>query len=225
MAFPLTHLIVAREVLKLLPHYNPEDFLLGSIAPDAVHYREEFVNASHLNIGPTKKITHLCPVSDEKWGQVTDNDSWVICVQDFLRKHPNDSFMAGYAVHALTDLYNNKTLWHNFRTKFPEVAAQGYGSGYYVDLRRIDNALYFETLQGDIFTLLANATPKDLPNIILAKEVAEIQNNLLHVAYANIVPENNISECTYLTYEEVQTFIKDAALFCKNALRMSYKEC
>jgi len=219
MAFPLTHLLVAEEVLERFPTLSPEQFLLGSIAPDAVHYRAEFLNSSQKNIGATKKITHLCPVSDEKWGQVTDNDGWVVCVKNFLSKHLNNSFAQGYAVHVLTDLFNNKTLWHNFRTKHPNVAAKGYSSEYYQDLRKIDLRIYKEVIcTGNIFNLLKKATPQDMPGLIFAQEIYEIQNNLLSVAYANIPQNINTSDCKYVTYEDTQKFIKEAADFCLNVL-------
>ena len=87
MAFPLTHLIVAENITKTHDIKDESDFLLGSIAPDAVHYRKSFVGASMSEIGKAKKASHLCPVSDEKWGSITDNDGWLICVENFLGEH------------------------------------------------------------------------------------------------------------------------------------------
>jgi len=218
MAFPLTHLLVAEKVLESFPTLSPEQFLLGSVAPDAVHYRAEFVNSSQSNIGATKKITHLCPVSDEKWGQVTDNNGWVVCVQKFLTKH-NNSLAQGYAVHVLTDIFNNKTLWFEFRTKHPDIAAQGYQSGYYQDLHKIDHRLYKEVIcTSNTFEQLKKATPQDMPKLISAQEMQAIQNNLVNIAYANAPQDTNTSDCNYITYEEMQKFINKAADFCLNVL-------
>ena len=143
MAFPLTHLCVAWRILEInpLPEKDAAQFLLGSISPDAIHYRAEFQDAAKSNIGAAKKITHLCPVSCERWGQVTDNVGWVNCVKAFLAENP-DSFAAGYATHVLTDIHNNRTIWERFRTNHPAEAAKGYTSGYYEDLKNIDTRLY-----------------------------------------------------------------------------------
>ncbi|MCL1787496.1 MAG: hypothetical protein FWG38_05880 [Defluviitaleaceae bacterium] len=215
MAFPLTHLCVAYNVLTQLPSPDPAQFILGSIAPDAVHFRGEFLNATIGNIGATKKVTHLCPVSDEKWGQVTDNDGWVDCVKAFLRQHPRDAFASGYAVHVLTDIYNNLTLWREFITKHPAEAAKGYTSDYYRDLRCIDFRIYNAFFKsGDLRALLAGATPQEIPGLVAADELAKIQHNLLHVQYVDVPEDVDTGGCFYLTYEQTLQFIQNAADFC-----------
>ncbi|MDR0271692.1 MAG: zinc dependent phospholipase C family protein, partial [Clostridiales bacterium] len=128
MPFPLTHLCVAWHIIEKSGSKNAAQFILGSIAPDAVHHREEFINGYNPSIGAEKKITHLCPISDERWGHVTDNEGWEERVKKFLREHANNAFAAGYAAHVLTDICNNKTLWYNFRTNFPQEAVKGYTS-------------------------------------------------------------------------------------------------
>jgi len=215
MAFPLTHLCVAKRIIDTLDIPSPELFLLGSIAPDAVHYRTEFMGATQSGIGPAKKITHLCPVSDEKWGQVTDNDGWVECVKQFLHHHPNDPFTQGYAVHVLTDIYNNISLWRAFITKFPEEAAKGYASDYYRDMQNIDFQIYNEFVkERDIQRLLQEAAPQEMPGLITADELGRLQHNLLHVQYAN-APENvDTSNCFYVTYQQTLDCIDATAAFC-----------
>ena len=215
MAFPLTHLCVAYKILEQLPITDPAQFILGSIAPDAVHFRGEFLDATMGNIGATKKVTHLCPISDEKWGQVTDNDGWVDCVKAFLKAHPGDAFATGYAVHVLTDIYNNISLWREFITKHPEEAAKGYASDYYRDLRNIDLRICNEFFKGgDLRLLLSNAVPQEIPGLVKAEELARIQHNLLHVQYAD-APENvDTGRCFYVTYKQTLQFIQDAADFC-----------
>jgi len=282
MAFPLTHLLVAKKIIDKLQDniVSKELFVLGSIAPDAVHYRKEFVGAAMSGIGAAKKITHLCPVSDEKWGQVTDNDGWVECIKTFLAsvsghaaslrfsmhapsssvhllrkrrlrrpaflpvrtgsaenhcanalrglsnrsllttQHGHSpletmSFALGYAVHALTDIANNQSLWRTFITNHPEEAAKGYTSDYYKDLRSIDTRLYNEFFRdGEIFKLLRDATPQSIPDLVDASELLAIQDNLLNVAYFNVSADSDTSGCVYVTYQQVLDFIDYAAEFC-----------
>ena len=234
MAFPLTHLCVAYRILEkidplenltlpdlregLLGYELRQKFILGSIAPDAVHYRAGLVGASMACIGATKKVVHLCPVSDEKWGQVTDNDGWVKIAQAFLQENGNDAFAMGYAVHVLTDIFVNKGIWHKFRTKHPSEAARGYKSGYYRDMRSIDLRLYNEFIRhGDIFELLRDAKPQSIPgrpDLADASELAAIQNNLLNVAYADAPADSDTTGCKYVTYQQTLDFIDDTAEFC-----------
>lgn len=208
MPFPLTHLCVAWKLKR------DAQFLLGSISPDAVHYRAEFLQRGVMNkIGPTKKISHLCPVSDERWGQVTDNDGWVRCVEKFLRENPGDIFAAGYAAHCLTDICNNKTIWHNFRTNHPDEAAKGYASDYYTDLRNIDAQLYLE-FPGvpEIMETLATAVPEGLPGLVSAEETAAIKNNILNAHFKDVVFDKNY-EYKFVKYEDTLNFIQEAAEF------------
>ena len=219
MAFPLTHMLVAEKVLEKLILPSPEQFILGSIAPDAVHYRKSVKNDPRGELGSLKKITHLCPTSEERWGYITDNDGWGVCVEKFLEKHPNDSLYTGYAMHVLTDMLNNKLLWYNFRTKHPEEAAKGYTSDYYKDLSCIDFKLYNDFANGgNILTLLEKAEPQDIPGLVTSHELGAIQNNLLHVQYANAFKDVDTTSCTYVTYEQILKFSNLAANYCANIL-------
>jgi len=217
MAFPFTHLCVAYRILETrpLPEADAAQFLLGSIAPDAIHYRPAFQGAEMTNIGAVKKITHLCPVSNERWGAVTDNKGWVNCVKTFLSNNPKDPLAAGYAVHILTDIQNNRTLWQNFRESYPEEAAKGYASGYYDDLKNIDARLYKQLPEAsNIMKLLTKAAPINLPGLVTAEEIQAIQNNILHEHFQNLTFDPTY-QYTYVTYDNMLTFIQDAADFAR----------
>jgi hypothetical protein len=220
MAFPLTHLCVAYEILPthLKNEKDAAQFLLGSISPDAIHYREEFQGAAMSNIGPAKKITHLCPISDERWGQVTNNEGWCECVKDFLhekKSRKDDAFAKGYAVHVLTDIHNNRTIWNDFRTNHPAEAAKGYKSEYYADMRNIDIRLYQEYPHvAEIFALLEQATPTGIPGLVSAKETDAIRESLYLDRKKN---EKNLSvekNYRFVTWHDMTDFIKSAADWC-----------
>jgi len=212
MAFPITHLLVAEALLARQPR-PPEDaaqFMLGALAPDAIHYRAEFVNAGMKNIGHAKKITHLCPVSDERWGAVTDNDGWVKCVYDW-KKCNTGPLADGYAAHVLTDLYNNMTLWEQFRTSHPEEAAKGYSSAYYQDLQEIDLRLYLSQVKdSQVEQLLAMAKPHDMPGLVSAEEIGAIRDNILYENYKGRTLDAS-HKYSFMTYDITQDFINDAA--------------
>jgi hypothetical protein len=69
MPYPMPHLYTAWRVAENSPLAieNFPQFYLGSIAPDGVHFRENY------NSG-LKLLSHLC-VGDEKWGMLTNNDN------------------------------------------------------------------------------------------------------------------------------------------------------
>jgi len=232
MAFPLTHLCVAYRIiekadplvkgglLNLASDEARRAFILGSIAPDAVHYRKGFVDAEMSGIGATKKVVHLCPISGERWGQVTDNDGWVEVVRAFLRENSGDVFAAGYAVHVLTDIFNNKGIWNEFRVKYPAEAAKGYKSDYYRDMRDIDFRIYNEFFRdSDMRRLLQESRPQDFMGLIIADELRDLKDNLLYVAYETVPNDVDTSRCFYVTYPQMLEFINDAAEFC---LRQMY---
>jgi len=225
MAFPFTHLLVAHRILELrpMPDEDAAQFLLGSIAPDAVHFRAEFQGAAMKSIGAAKKITHLCPISDERWGSVTDNDGWLNRVKEFLHDKPDDPLAAGYAVHVLTDLHNNRTLWDNFRTAYPDEAAKGYSSDYYKDLRNIDTRLFLDLPQRpEVMALLSHAAAKPISwgtPLIVADELRIIQNNILHEHFKNVAKLDRGYVYRFISFDDTLAFIRDAADFCVESLK------
>jgi hypothetical protein len=61
MSFPVTHLRAADIVARSL-HLSDGDaalLLLGSHAPDGVHYRKGLLGAAMADIGAIKKVSHL----------------------------------------------------------------------------------------------------------------------------------------------------------------------
>jgi len=104
MPFQMTHLRIAQEIYKLHPSAikNLPQFYLGTVAPDAVHNRSDYISAY-------KKASHLC-VGNEPWGMLTNNEEWTENVLSFLQEHKNADhydFTLGVVCHILSDIYNN----------------------------------------------------------------------------------------------------------------------
>jgi len=132
MSFTMTHLIIAESISEIFDNHalSLPQYYLGSIAPDAVHNRENYIS-------DFKKNSHLI-TDDNKWAMVTNNDNWINNVASFLKKHKNSEhydFILGYCCHILTDIYNNINVWTPFRIKnavgadivlFPEMWSNGY---------------------------------------------------------------------------------------------------
>ena len=215
MAFPLTHLFVALNMVDEHGIEGSADFLLGSIAPDAVHYRKSFKGAGMAEIGRAKKHTHLCPISDEAWGSVTDNEGWLGCVKVFLEK--KTYFRMGYATHVLTDIYNNQTMWSDFRTNHPLEAKKGYKSVYYDDLRHIDFLLANNSdAIKRICEKLTRADAIGIDGLVSSDEVEAIKQSMIceYGAPSKISSFNKFYETKIVSYDEMLIFVKEAALFC-----------
>jgi len=211
MAFPITHLLVADELLARCPRPGADgaQFMLGALAPDAVHYREGFEGAAMKNIGNAKKVTHLCPVNDEPWGSVTLNDDWIQRVKVWT-KNSTGPMAEGYAVHVLTDIHNNLTLWERFRTQYPTEAAKGYASDYYRDLQEIDIRLYLSHVKDTrIEMLLRCARPYDMPGLVSAGEIGTIRDNILCENYKGRTPVDGY-KYAFVSYDEMLVFIDEA---------------
>ena len=219
MAFPLTHLLVADAIITRHPRKDADAalFYLGALAPDAVHYRQGLTSASQREIGKTKKISHLCPQSSERWGEVTDNAGWIDSVKYFIHNNPGP-LAEGYAVHAMTDIYTNMTIWENFRTQHPEEAAKGYKSNYYRDLREIEIRLYQLQVQASrIERLLPMADPVDMPGLVTAAEMNAIKENILYKHCKNQQPTPGY-QYTFVSYDETISFIQQTANFIEAVL-------
>ena len=226
MAFPLTHLCVAEKLLEhfSLPEQEMAQFLLGSIAPDAIHYRKDYIGANMLDtksqIGFAKKNTHLCPESEERWGFITDNTSWEKSVDTFIKEHPNNSFALGYGIHALTDIYNNMSIWNDFITNYPEEALKGYTSDYYVEMKNIDLTIYHQFFKGKYLReLLAKSIPCGQDQLVTAEEVDALKNNLLYVAYKD-APEPKEMEYIFVSYDRVVKYMDETVDYIMGILNV-----
>lgn len=216
MPFPMTHLCIAEYILSLHTPYSEDDaaaFMLGHLAPDAVHYRPGFTGAD-------KKITHLCPVNDERWGAISDNEAWITRVIDFYHTHApqrDNPFLRGYCAHILEDIFNNIQIWSPFRLAHPEEAARGYGSAYHREWGAIDRKLYQDRGDSRIMPLLVQAYGVDMPGLVTAEEIDAIRDNVLYVSYQD-EPKADTADNRFVSYERVTRFVAEAALFASQHL-------
>jgi len=224
MAFPMVHLRVAYQAAQILKpgELNTASVLLGTLAPDGVHYRPRFNNATQSGIGLAKKLSHLCPPGNEPWGRITDNIKWIAEAQRLHRawqeRESIDYLALGYIAHVLTDIYNNMTIWHDFRTKFPLEAIKGYGSEYYGELSALDIFLYHEAETEHVMRLLPLAEARDFSGRVAANEIDAVraglyttQNGKFTVYTGSAKPD--VSAHKYVTDTQIKQFIADATDF------------
>lgn len=210
MAFTMTHLIISKNISEIFETHieSLPQFYLGSIAPDAVHNRANYIS-------DYKKASHLI-TGNEKWGMITNNNEWKRNIIVFLNKYRNSEihdFILGYCSHILSDMYNNINVWTPFRMKYADELAKGFGNIHHQENNKIDIELALTYESRDIFWFnLAKSTSIDLPNIIYATEIDKQKDIILNSWYKD-KDRQDISSNKIRTYESEMNFIDNATDF------------
>ncbi|MTI67435.1 MAG: hypothetical protein FH753_12695 [Firmicutes bacterium] len=214
MPFAMTHLHIAYNILRDTPQIKkPCDFMLGALAPDSIHIRENYVSEM-------KKISHLC-VGNEKWGRATNNQEWLENVLAFLReyKHTDKAdFIYGYCSHIFADIQNNIKIWTPFRLENKENLEKGMGSVYHKEARDVDYVLYLlQPQQKIIWEMLKNSVAYDIPNVIVGNEINQMKYSILHSRF-NDRESVDVSSNKYVTLSNQQEFISVESQYIKKLL-------
>jgi hypothetical protein len=210
MPFQMTHLHISKKIHQRFPETikNLPQFYLGTVAPDAVHYRAGYVS-------DYKKAAHLC-VGDEPWGLLTNNDEWIENVMKFLNENKNSEnhdFIVGYICHILSDIYNNIAVWTPFRLSYPDEFKKGYGGLYHQESKKVDTVLGLKKENKDDFLVhLAKAEPITLNDIIYAEEIEKHKENILYNLYRD-KEHPDLSSNKLITIKSTMKFIEGATDF------------
>jgi len=218
MPFVMTHLHIAYNIVSNTPEIKkPCDFMLGALAPDSIHSRENYNS-------DMKKKSHLC-VGDEKWGRLSNNEEWLKNVIDFLQKNKHTEkidFIYGYCSHILADIQNNIKIWTPFLLENKEFLEKGMGSIYHQESYDIDYALYLSNPQQKvIWEILEDAAGYDIPDVVVANEINKMKYDILHNQFSNR-QSIDISSNKYITLSSIQDFISTESQYIKNLL---YNNC
>lgn len=214
MPFAMTHLNIAYNILSTTSQIKkPCDFILGALAPDSVHFRDNYNS-------DMKKKSHLC-VGDEKWGRLTNNSEWLENVIAFLEenKHTDKAdFIYGYCSHIIADIQNNIKIWTPFLLENKETLEKGLGSAYHQESYAIDYELYLlNSHQKTIWEMLENAVGYDISDIIAADEINEMKYDTLYSRFLNR-ESVDVSLNKYVTLSNMQEFILSESQYIKNLL-------
>jgi hypothetical protein len=214
MPFPMVHLIIADRILASTKKVTkPSEFLLGSIAPDSVHFKEIYMSEM-------KKASHLC-VGDQKWGQVTNNSEWAENVMNFLKSYEHEGnidFIYGYCVHILTDIRNNIVVWTPYRLKNQDDWGKGLNNLYHIEASEVDFELYKTyPAKDEVWKLLEQAEGKDIPGVVDIRDITGMKSNLLYRQFRNREPKDS-SAFQYVTAKEMMRFIDSESEYVKKML-------
>ncbi|WP_105616357.1 zinc dependent phospholipase C family protein [Vallitalea okinawensis] len=213
MPFAMTHLHIAYNILTSTPQIkNPYDFLLGSIAPDSVHFRDNYNSNMKFD-------SHLC-IGNERWGRVTNNTEWLENVLSFLSKYSDTEavdFIYGYCCHILADIQNNIKVWMPFFSKNKEKLKNGMGSLYHQESFAIDYELYLFPNREIMWSMLKESTAYDIPGFVNSHEVNEMKQSLLNDQFTDR-ETIDVTHNKYVTLLNIQEFISEESLYIKNIL-------
>lgn len=214
MSFPMAHLCIAYNVLSSTAHIKkPCDFILGAIAPDSVHFRDNYEISM-------KKKSHLI-VGDERWGEVTNNDEWLENVLAFLNKNRDTEmtdFIYGYCTHIITDIENNIKIWTPFRLANGGTVEKVYDGQYHQESYAVDYELYLmHPHKKEIWQMLDEAAYYDIPNVVVGNEIEKMKDSILHEQFNNR-ESADLSSYKYATLSGMKEFIEIESQYIKKLL-------
>ena len=178
MAWPMSHLYVAQNILNSLPIELKDipQYYLGTLTPDAVHFRLNYER-------DLKRISHLY-INIDKSDIKYFSEKWEKNAIEFFVKYKSQrhfDFLLGYCIHLLLDIFVYRNIYRpyileNNNMDKIEIAKTYTDENLAVDLEMYQKLKYEES----IFPLLVNSKPIDFVDI-LETDMEGIKNNILNV--------------------------------------------
>ena len=195
MPLPMVHLSVAVALSEKAGRFPSADFLLGSLAPDAIHMRpgsqkcdKEHVHLIDLGASPSV----LLKLFRSDYG---------------LAESQPEGFAGGYLAHLLTDRLWWQTVITPFRAKFPpDFREPDFRKLYYRDTDRIDLDLYRQApWRPQAWSSLESASAIDFPPFLTAAEILQWRDRSLH--WFDDPSHAALGAPVYITQFDTQAFI------------------
>jgi len=201
MPLPMVHLAIAAQLQKADGEGLSPAFLLGSLAPDAIHMR---LNAG---LGAKAKV-HLVDAPDPQFERV----------RALLGAEAEMGFAAGYAAHLLTDhLWREQVIEPFHRDSPPDLAEEVKRALYYRETDQVDFDLYHRMpWRQAVWRLLADARPPDFAGLLTGAEIGGWRDRTL--GWFNSGMQEPGIEPVYIRYGEVLAFIDRAAAWVADTL-------
>ena len=207
MSYTMVHLKIAYE---LLTRYDgeyiekPGDFLLGSVAPDAVHFHKKYDVS-------LKERSHLWKFGP-RWGVTLDSEGWKNAICQFWKENRNAGnrdFIAGYCTHLLTDWENDRRICTPFREKMPQGTEIDELNGQYsVEAYGIDQWLYQTDKDAkEIWRLLEQGHVYRVEGCILEEDLALQKLSILNEQFTGKTAYD-VSGYQICTKETIKMFVE-----------------
>lgn len=202
MPLPMVHFWVAVRMAQEQGTFPSPEFLLGSIAPDAVHVRPEYGRAH-------KRRSHLNDPPD------TDDHARV---RAFLLERGRDTgaddaaarYMIGYAAHVLTDRLWLTRVYNPFLERNQRLAREELRSLYYRETDQVDFNLYHQSQwRGPVWEALEPAEAPGDVHLVTPSEVDQWRRRTLRW-FTELKDEPGIVP-REITDEMVAEFVSEAS--------------
>lgn len=201
MPLPMVHFAVAVQLGERSGQFPSAEFLLGSIAPDAIHMRPQIQYVAKL-------ITHLLQPAD------TPDHAHV---RDLLNQYadmpaPYPVFTAGYVAHLLTDRFWTRTIGEPVFARLADIDEASRRSLYYRETDQIDCNLYHHMpWQQEVWSRLQHYAAPDFSPLLSSSEIDLWRERTLRW-FEDPAHEPHITP-QYLTDRLVADFILQAAQY------------
>jgi hypothetical protein len=195
----MVHLAVGVEMHRLEGTAPSPEFLLGSIAPDAIHARPDTSEDD-------KRRVHLFHVRDPRPEPVRE-----LLAQHGSGESSPMGLAEGYAAHILADRAWFSTVLDSFYKSAPtHLSDQEWWSLYYLETDRIEFDLYHQAAwRLEVWSKLLEAQPRDFASLVTAEEIREWRDRTL-IWFEDLKPGPMI-EPVHITGADVLNFVDRAA--------------
>lgn len=199
MPLPMVHLAIAVQIHRLEERSLCQDFLLGSIAPDAIHMRPNAGHSDKLRVHLSEKYDLRYDVARKL---LTHYDSNNVVTMGFTE---------GYVAHLLTDYLWGDSVIDSFYKRIPQnLSPEETRELYYQETDQIDFNLYYQMpWRKDVWSLLAVTQPKDFASLLTSEEIKQWRDRVLNW-FEDFKKESMIAPI-HITYEETLDFVNRVA--------------
>ena len=193
MPFPLLHLAIAD---RMEENKNDRDqYLIGSISPDAIHCRKNSTREDKRKIHFIKEKTIE--------GRFSDIEKFKKDMSDY----GNKSFLNGYINHVVVDfLWLHLVNWH-YKYKYRrEIQEDKRSEIYYGENRYLENELFCKNSEkyNRIFSIIELSRTADFIDFLSGKEIGMWRNKIIHDGYSN----TEMKVLGYFSNEMISSFIE-----------------
>ena len=200
MAQTMMHLLIAGKIYesRTISISSYGDFLLGSIAPDAVHVREQYTREM-------KDISHYS----------FNSESQIEFFDTFIEEHEtsgNIDFVVGYDM-----------IWYHsvrvpFKDKFSKKPSMdmSMNGAYYFDCGQIEQRLFFDNEADQIIKNVDSGMAYSLEGMIDKHEVYIWKDKLLAQYNSR---EQNFINSRYISEQQIREYIAECSDKCVEYLK------
>ena len=222
MAGVITHMVIAREIIKLLPKGTIQEeslFYLGNLAPDAIHAREGYIREY-------KKHTHFRDDIPDIDFELEENQLvYRQRLSEFIEKNKNrkDGLLdlyRGYVAHILTDEIFMVTVRNEFCAEMNKLGIAQNDVRFFeyivTDMNRNDLLLvkYYDGIE-DIRQKLARVDIYPIEDLLSSEEMNSCRDWLIH---RHFLEEHELIQPVYISYERMKAFILEATAYIVDKL-------